>query len=336
MSESGAEYTMQQRGVLWGAGVFVVAAIIATWVVGWYWSLEPDIFDVQKAALQRAKKNDMSQLPVGYVYTNALSEIAEEILYKPGGYLTNDVAPPAVLMDNMSSWEFGALIMLRDASTALRNHFSRQQSTSNEDPDLAKAEPFFYYEPNSWALPSTESEYQKGIVALQVYMDRLGNKGQAKPANFYPRADNLRQYLEVVEKRLGGLSTRLSASTDRHQNLIMPVRAKELAGVSTISRTPWLEIDNVFYEARGSAWALLHILKAIEYEFNDVLIDKHALDTMKRMINELENALAPILSPVILNGDGFGLFANYSLTMANYITRANSAALDLRDIMMRG
>jgi hypothetical protein len=39
---------------------------------------------------------------------------------------------------------------------------------------------------------------------------------------------------------------------------------------------------------------------------------------------------------MILNGDGFGILANYSLTMATYITRANAATLDLRDIMMRG
>jgi hypothetical protein len=335
MSESGAEYSNQQRGVLWGLGVFTLAAVIALWVVSWYWSLEPKEFDVQKEALESAKKTDMSQLPIGFVYSNTLKYIANEILYKPGGYLTNDVAPPGVLMDNMPSWEFGALVMLRDATTALRNHFSRAQSQSSEDPDLMKAEPYFYYEPNSWALPSTESEYQKGIDSLLSYNNRLSGKGQSK-GMFYARADNLRQYLELVEKRLGDYSTRLSASSDRHQNLIMPVRSKELVGISTISRTPWLEIDNIFYEVRGATWALLHILKAIEYEFNDVLIDKHALDTMKRMINELENGLAPVLSPLILNGNGFGVTANYSLTLANYITRANAAALDLRDIMMRG
>jgi hypothetical protein len=335
MSENAAEYSLQQRGIFWGIGVFSLAAFIALWVIGWYWSLEPKEFDVQKGALTSAKKNDMSQLPIGYVYTNTLVEIAETILYKPGGYLTNDVAPPGVVMDNMSSWEAGALVMLRDASTNLRNHFSRAQSQSSEDPDLMKAEPFFYYESNSWALPSTESEYQKGITALRIYMNRLSDKGQSK-GMFYARADNLRQYLELVEKRLGDYSTRLSASSDRHQNLIMPVRSKELVGTSMVSRTPWLEIDNIFYEVRGAAWALLHILRAIEYEFNDVLIDKHALDTMKRMINELENGLAPVLSPLILNGDGFGVSANYSLTLANYITRANAAALDLRDIMMRG
>jgi hypothetical protein len=36
-------------------------------------------------------------------------------------------------------------------------------------------------------------------------------------------------------------------------------------------RTPWLEIDDVFYEARGAAWALIHFLKAAEVDFAEVL-----------------------------------------------------------------
>jgi len=88
------------------------------------------------------------------------------------------------------------------------------QSQSAEDPDLAIAEPYFYYEHNSWALPSTEAEYQKGIDALHKYMSRLQKYGgPVKKAQFYSRADNLWQYTEVVIKRLGGLSTRLSANS---------------------------------------------------------------------------------------------------------------------------
>ena len=43
------------------------------------------------------------------------------------------------------------------------------------------------------------------------------------------------------------------------------------------------------------------------------------MNTLDNMIQALENALTPTLSPIVLNGDGFGLFANYSLAMANYI-----------------
>ena len=323
--------SFKERGLFWGLGVGLFLIFLAISIAAWYVSLEPDQFDIEVVSLKHAKKTSMRQLPVGYAFAASLAHISETLLNKPGGYITNDVAPPGILIDNMANWEFGVLVMLRDGSAALRNHFARSQSQSSEDPDLAKTEPYFNYEHNSWLLPSSEAEYQKGLDSLYRYMKRLGNRKVKSPGHFYARADNLRQYLEVVEKRLGGLSSRLSASTARS------ARSDKLSQrqIST-SQTTWLEIDDVFYEARGSAWALVHILKAIEYDFRAILISKHALQTMHRVIRELENALAPTWSPMILNGDGFGIFSNYSLTMANYITRANAATLDLRDIMMRG
>jgi hypothetical protein len=39
---------------------------------------------------------------------------------------------------------------------------------------------------------------------------------------------------------------------------------------------------------------------------------------------------------MILNGDGFGLLANHSLVMANYISRANAALIDLNDLLSQG
>ncbi len=332
------ETTSHEKGVLWGIGGLVTFIIIVIMVVGWYWSSEPDRFDVQEEALLRSKKTDVSQLPTGYVYANTLAHIAEMLLNKPGGYITNDVAPPGVLLDDITSFEFGALIMLRDAASALRNHLARSQSQSAEDPDLAKAEPYFYYEHDSWALPSTEKEYNKGIDALHRYMERLGNKDAKTPAQFYSRADNLWQYVEVIIKRLGGLSTRLAASTERFENRYTAggdvVLLEEQN--ATVRKTPWIDIDNIFWESRGAAWALLHILKAIKYDFRDILLDKRAMKTVDQMILAMEHALEPVLSPMILNGNGFGIFANYSLTMANYIARANASALDLRDVMNRG
>lgn len=280
-------------------------------------------------------------MPVGYVFTNTLAHIAEVLLHKPGGYLSNDVAPPGVILDDIPSWEYGALVMLRDATSALRNHFARDQSQSAEDSDLAVAEPYFYFEHNSWALPSTEAEYQKGIEALHRYMRRLlHHGGNVKQAQFYSRADNLWQYTEVVIKRLGGLSTRLTANTSSPTNLGPGLTAEERERAEKLGtplpKVNWWQIDNVFFEARGASWALLHILRAIKHDFSDILLDKRAMRTVDIMIRALEISLEPILSPVILNGDGYGLFANYCLTMANFIARANAAALDLRDIMNRG
>ena len=98
----------------------------------------------------------------------------------------------------------------------------------------------------------------------------------------------------------------------------------------------WLQIDNEFYEARGACYALIHLLKAVEHDFAPVLEDKNALVSLRQIIRELENTQDAVWSPVILNGGGFGFFANHSLVMANYISRASAALGDLRALLDRG
>ena len=338
MAASDFTHEAESRGFAWFIGILAAISIIVIVVLAGYWSIEPKPFDVVAEAKMTQKNQGIDAnspdgyvYPDGFVFGNTLVHIAEILLYKPGGYLTNDVGVPGVMLDNIPSWEYGALIMLRDAASALRNHLARAQSQSAEDPDLARAEPYFYYERNSWALPSTEAEYEKGIEALHSYMRRLADPTDKNPGHFYSRADNLWQYIEIIIKRLGGMSTRLAASTDRYE--AYDIQQEKSAA---ISQTTWMQLDDEFWQARGSCWALLHILRAIKHDFRLILEDKRAMDTVEIMIHEMENALAPITSPVILNGDGYGIFANYSLAMASYVSRASAASLELRDVMNRG
>jgi len=101
-------------------------------------------------------------------------------------------------------------------------------------------------------------------------------------------------------------------------------------------RTSWFEIDDVFYEARGTTWALVHFLRAIEHDFAGVLNNKNAEASLGQIIRELEASQRPLWSPIVLNGAGFGMFANHSLVMANYIARANAAVIDLRRLLEQG
>ncbi|KKL68939.1 hypothetical protein LCGC14_2119940, partial [marine sediment metagenome] len=39
---------------------------------------------------------------------------------------------------------------------------------------------------------------------------------------------------------------------------------------------------------------------------------------------------------IILNGNGFGFVANHSLVMANYISRANAALIELSELLAQG
>lgn len=335
-----APSTLREKGWLWTIGLAIVTLLVVIGGLGWYWDKEAGPFDVTETATQRAAPETQKPLVTGFTFTSTVMVIGETLLYKRGGYLSNDVLPPGVLMDNVPNWEFGALVMLRDASAALRNHMSRSQSQSVEDRDLARAEPQFNYQNDRWILPSTEGEYKKGLAAMDRYLRRLEDPS-VRDAQFFARADNLRVYLEIIEKRLGSLSQRLSASVGQtrvNTDLAGDQAAQQAsaAAETVIVKTPWLEIDDVFYEARGACWALLHILQAVDIDFHDILRKKNAVVSLRQIIRELAATQESILSPVVLNGSGFSIFANYSLTMANYIARANAAVINLRELLAQG
>jgi len=317
----------------------LLAYLLVAVVLGFFWSSAPAKFEVEAAAANKAMLNG-HEVVVGTTTTTTLIMLTETLLEKPGGYIHNDILPPGLWLDNISSWEFGVLVQVRDLARALRKDLSRVQSQSTEDPDLAIAEPQFNFDSNSWAVPSTEREYRRGIKALDRYLGRLSDPNK-KEAQFYSRADNLSNWLSDVENRLGSLSQRLSESVGRQQLDLglagdpSAVQSTEALSM-TEKRTPWLEIDNVFYEARGTAWALIHILKAIEIDFDKVLRDKNALVSLKQIIIELESTQESVWSPMILNGSGFGVLANHSLTMTSYISRANAAIIDLRSLLQQG
>ncbi|NVK55047.1 MAG: DUF2333 family protein [Alteromonadaceae bacterium] len=309
------------------------------WIVGFYWSFEPDTFDVKANARLQQTTGNAAPVP-GYTITATLVTVAETLLEKPGGYLSNDVMPPSVLLDNMPSWEFGVLEMVRDMSLAMRKDFSRSQSQSVENAFLVKAQPKFNIDSRSWLFPSSESMYREGIDLLADYRDYLADPNQGD-SQFYTRADNLREYLKQVEKRLGSLSQRLSASVEA-ERVNTDLAGDNAASTSTPrpmsvqTQTSWWQLDNVFYEARGATWALVHLLKAVEVDFASVLQNKNALVSLQQIIKELEATQQAVWSPMILNGSGFGMLANHSLVMANYISRANAAIIELSELLNQG
>ena len=332
-------------GVMWlKSKLLVVLAIylLITIFVGWYWSQEPDFFSVPEHTQQAAQKAQRT-VSTGYTTVETLKHVASTLLDKPGGYLTNDMITPSLFMDNIPSWEYGVLVQVRDLSRALRKDFARSQTQSTEDVDLAKAEPRFNFDNNSWALPATEDEYRAGIKFLDSYLKRLSDPERSN-TQFYARADNLNNWLGDVTTRLGSLSQRLSASigkarlnidVDQDGNSLTDSDGRREAE-EEIVKTPWLQIDNVFYEARGQAWALSHFLRAIEIDFADVISKKNATVSVRQIIRELEASQESVWSPMILNGSGYGILANHSLIMANYISRANSAIIELRQLLSQG
>lgn len=268
--------------------------------LGAYWSREPAPFAVAAPA----------DAPPGAVLTGALLRVQQALTDKPGGYLRNDVLPPGSLLDDLPAWELGVLGQVRTAAAQLRQGMGRP-SPGAEDADLAAAETAFRTDAGAWLAPSAEQAFGQGAQALARYAQRLQAGGDAR---FTAQGVYLVQWLAAIDARLALLAARLNAA--------LPAHAEALATGPVLARTPWRQIDDVFYEARGSAWALLHLLKAAELEFAPALAERHADLGLRAAIHELEATQQPLWSPMVLNGSGFGLFANHSLVMANYLHRA--------------
>jgi len=312
--------------------------VICLAMMFWY-NHEPDMFDPIERAQAHAVEHNHADV-TGTNTTSALIEVADVMLNKRGGYLSNDIMPPWVFLDNVPNWEFGVLTQVRDLARTMRNDFSRSQTQSTEDVDLSLADPGFHYSNDRWFPPDTEGRYENAIDSLEAYLARLSDPMQPD-AQFYARADNLVEWLGLVEKRLGSLSQRLSASVGQDR-LNTDLSGDSAARQSTAApgemdiKTSWFEVDDVFYETRGTTWALIHFLKAMEVDFHDVLTKKNALISYRQIIRELESTQEPLHAPMVLNGAKFGAFANHSLVMANYISRANAAIMDLRVLLEQG
>lgn len=312
--------------------VFVVLLIIGVWM-----SREPEV----DSGISNA--GEIVELPrkTGALTTASVIAVVDTLLSKNGGLLSNDVTPPSIFLDNMPAWERGVIVQVRDISKALRDSFSRSQSQSQEDISLAESDPRFNFGIESWIFPSSEGEYREGINHLQDYLGRLQDQDEAS-AQFYARADNLERYLATVENRLGSLSQRLSASVGQRRlntDLAGDPNASQSTPTATEVdvKTSWWQIDNVFYEARGSTWALIQFLKAIEQDFASVLDNKQATVSLQQIIRELEATQAPVRAPLITRDESiFGFFPNHSLVMASYISRAHAATIDLRELLTKG
>ena len=320
--------------------IAVPAALVVICLAMMFWyNHEPDMFDPVERAQTHAAEHNHADV-TGTNTTSALIEVADIMLNKRGGYLSNDILPPWVFLDNVPNWEFGVLTQVRDLARIMRNDFSRSQTQSTEDVDLSLADPGFHYSNDRWFPPDTEGRYENAIDSLEAYLARLSDPMQPN-AQFYARADNLVEWLGLVEKRLGSLSQRLSASIGQDR-LNTDLSGDSAARQSTATpgemdiKTSWFEIDDVFYETRGTTWALIHFLKAMEVDFHDVLTKKNALISYRQIIRELESTQDPLRAPMVLNGAKFGAFANHSLVMANYISRANAAIMDLRLLLEQG
>ena len=83
------------------ASLFVVVSL---YLLGVYWSIEPDLFDVRAEAKSLLKtdslQNKNEPLKTGFTTLATTEKLISELMDKPGGFLTNDRLPPSLSLDN--------------------------------------------------------------------------------------------------------------------------------------------------------------------------------------------------------------------------------------------
>ncbi|MGY0398918.1 MAG: DUF2333 family protein [Ostreibacterium sp.] len=336
----------REKGWLWRGLLAVGTLIVIIIVLMFWWSSEPNTISPKSALVKYlpAEKIDANGDPIeiktGAALTAMTIHLIDSLQEKSGGYISNDVLPPGFLMDNMSSWEYGVLRNLRDLSKVFRNNFSTSGSQTKLDNDLAEVENKLSIDSKKWIFPSPEGAYNDAARALQRYLNRITDSNDTS-AQFYARADNLRRFFRVVSPNLGSYSQRLSESVGtKVENVSLAGDASAIQTTESpkqlFSKTSWYKIDNNFYEARGYAWALLQEMRALQLDFKAVLEDKNATAYIQQLIGELEATQKTVWSPIILNGNGFGVITNHSLVMASYLSRANAILIELTDLLERG
>lgn len=309
---------------LFWRSIFLAIGVVAILLIalGVYWSREPAQFDVR---VNVSNSQEPVEPPVaGSVTTATLAQIMTTLLDKRGGFINNDISPPGIWLDNMPHWELGALQQARDMARSLRDDFGRAARAEPDD-DLARAEPRLNFSGNSWMLPASESQYRDARDYLRAYLIRLQKREDGTVFATTPAV--LDSYLARVTQRLDSSVQRLSSCVEPRENPLRPFN------VSTHTTTPSSQLDDFLYEARGSAWALSHLLRAIEIDFAEILREKNAQPSLQEAIRALDAAQGTIYSPIILNGSGFGLVANHSLVMASYMARADAAVVTVRRLL---
>lgn len=278
-------------------------------LLGWAWGREPGLFAVTAPSGGERRPGRLVLL--------TQERILDRLTAKPGGYLDNDLLPPGSLADNIPAWERGVLVQSRDLVAVLRDPAGALSAAPGQA-DLAEAAEALAVYPGAWSMPSAEGEFARAGAALRRVADAAGPDPLVTETR-------LVAWLGIAQRRLGGLGARLNASR--------LVAAAPATGAGDEPGTSWVLVDDVFYEARGGSWALLHLLKAIEIDFGPRLAARGADLGLRAAIHELEAAQQPLWSPVVLNGAGFGPFANHSLVLANYLNRARAELAEVQSLL---
>ena len=315
MTEKTAEKIMKTRR--WPKIAASVTAAVAVFfiVLGIYWSRAPDVFWVTHTI-------DDQQVVVGYSTTDTLIRVAETMLDKPGGYLSNDRMPPSVFLDNTPNFQQGIISALARFAFELTDQIGRTRGSSQADVDLQEASGLLQYSGTKWVFDlstsiaptaSSEAQYRKAMRSLLSFNARLA-KGDAV---FERRADNLLATLDRIAADLGSSSAALEHRLE--------------VGHALFDR----QADDVFYGVKGRLYAYYLLLRELRQDFDNVIVERELGPAWSKMLSSM--AQAAVLQPwVVINGSPDSqFFPSHLGAQGFFLLRARTQLREITNILLK-
>ncbi len=204
---------------------------------------------------------------IGETTTNALKGGLQNLLDE--GLVTNFVGV-RTWIDNKYYQQVGEIEMYRIGIFTLENNLARNRGTGGANEHIVQARSDIYADFRLPMFTSYSTRVKEAIANLDIYLAQLKedkNKDMSqKRAVFIVNSDNLAAALDKLKQQL-------------QTNLML--------------KTTFTTQDDKFYRIKGNLIAMYYILKGIDFDFKNKMVDKTSYEeNFKPMMELLKKAIA--------------------------------------------
>ncbi len=228
---------------------------------------------------------------------------------------------PTWLMDNMPNFQTGILRTVRQTSLELKDHIARLRGAGGTDNDLEEAYQSLSFPPDKWYLnlsapiisSSSGNNYNRAVKSLRKYNARVAGG----TALYERRSDTLYATLDRMALSLGNASNMIDQQVDAGQKKIIDFNA-----------------DNVFYDARGQAYAAYIILSALRSDYSELIAQRQLGKLWDDMLQDLRELIQ--VDPIMVtNGKSGGLVPNDLLAQNAKLGQVRSRLREITSILQQ-
>lgn len=279
-----------------------------------YTTLDPTRFPLSSSRVPRLLETlppEPAEPQKGAVLALALVSRLEEELDSRLGWSVNDLwLSPTRWLDNRANRQRGVIFSTRMLINFFATHLGKYGTVDAENEWLKEArEKRFAFTDDSWWLPSSESEYRKGIELVRRY------------------ANSLKESRSVYNVR-----------TDDVYNLLVYILGPQFLDqplgllVQATEQVPYNELDDRIYYTQGVVLALRDFLHAFAHLY-PWIGERGGAENLKIAFQEMER-ICTFDPLVVLRGRHDSIMADHRGKMASYLIsmreRLNDIAQSIR------